>query len=53
MGGTVSTELGQLQDSSGHDEFQSWSQFHYRSVGVGSAELVMWLPGNLGYTDGD
>lgn len=35
------------------DEVQFWSLFYYRSVAVGSAELVIWLPGSLGYIDED
>ena len=35
------------------DEVQLWSLFHYRSVAVGSAELVIWLPGGLGFIDED
>jgi hypothetical protein len=35
------------------DEVQFWSLFYYRSVAVGSAELVIWLPGGLGYIEED
>ena len=35
------------------DEVQLWSHFYYRSVAVGSAELVIWLPGSLGFIDED
>jgi len=35
------------------DEVQFWSLFHYRSVAVGSAEFVIWLPGGFGFDDED
>lgn len=35
------------------DEVQFWSLFYYRSVAVGSAELVIWLPSGLGFIDED
>jgi hypothetical protein len=35
------------------DEAPFWSLFYYRSVAVGSAELVIWLPGGLGFIDED
>ena len=35
------------------DEVQFWSLFYYRSVAVGSSELVIWLPDSLGHIDED
>jgi len=35
------------------DEVQFWSLFYYRSVAVGSAELVIWMPDSLGFIDED
>ena len=35
------------------DEVQFWGLFFYRSVAVGSAEFVIWLPGGFGFDDED
>jgi hypothetical protein len=35
------------------DEVQLWSLLYYRSVAVGSAELVIWLPDGIGFIDED